>query len=222
MNASSLLKIPLALLASLAVTACSSSDPVPATGGDGDAEAVDQEVSASCTNPRRYFVTFGDAEQAQACAAIPGRRGQWLPEALFDDAPEDVKRSTCAYRWSGEKYSRPDADAIVARVGAPNALAPACGTATTPDVGTLQPIPQLDIYSHAGSVGCDVCGLLRRGKLWVILPPEKIATKQFEVLLDNGQSRAFQIEPTNARALSITLPAPPAGALYRQGRVRVY
>lgn len=213
----------LASLVSVCAVACSSrEDGAPASEGEGDAEATDQDVTASCTYPRRYFVTFGEATDEQPCTPIAGRRGQWLPEPLFADAPEDVQLSTCAYRWSGEKYSRPDRDAIAARVGNVNALAPACGTSVAPDIGALEPIPHLDVLSQAGSVGCDVCGVLRNGKLWVILPPEKIATKQLEVRLDNGQTRAFQIQNADARALSITLPPPPAGAQYRQERVRVY
>lgn len=221
MKTSPLLPLAAALLASLSAMACVSSDPVGAAD-EGDPDALDQEMRSSCTSPRRYFVTFRDAAQAQACAPIPGRRGQWLPEALFDDAPEDVQLSTCAYRWSGERYSRADRDAIAAHVGDDNVLAPACGAATHPDVGTLQPIPHLDIWGHAGSVGCDVCGVLRRDRVWVILPPERVARRQFEVQLDNGQTRAFQIENVEARALSITLPPAPAGASYLPGRVAIY
>lgn len=166
-------------------------------------------------------MTFSDADQARSCTPIEGRRGQWLPEPLFPDAPEDVQLSTCAYRWSGEKYSRADRDAIAARVGDQGALAPACGTSSTggrdPRAHPAPRHPQ-----QAGSVGCDVCGVLRNGKIWVILPPEKIAQKQFEIRLDNGETRAFEIQNPAARAVSVTLPAPPAGTRYLQGRVKVY
>jgi hypothetical protein len=167
-----------------------------------------------------YFATF--REGSGTCAPIPAKSGQWLPEPLFADAPADVQATTCAYRWSGAKYSRPDRDAIAAKVGYANGLASACGTSSTPDVGLLHPIPDLDVFGQVGSVGCDVCGVLRHGRLWVILPSEKIAVKQFAVQLDNGQSRAFQIEATSARALTITLPPPPPGRSYQSGRVQIY
>jgi hypothetical protein len=223
---SSLLRsVPLVtmLLASLVASGCASA-PEPAgqdePSDEGEAVSTEEEIRASCSSPRRYFVTF--REGSGTCTAIPARRGQWLPEKLFSDAPADVQSSTCAYRWSGLRYSRPDREAIEARVGIENGLAPACGSSSEPDVGLLQPIPQLDIVGQAGSVGCDVCGVLRNRRIWVILPPERVASRQFAVQLSNGESRAFQIEATDARALSIALPPPPAGTRYKQGRVHMY
>jgi hypothetical protein len=218
-----------ALLASLSAVACSSGAGEGVTGAPegGEVDATEDEVRASCTNPRRYFATFTDsatsAPATPACAPIPGYRGQWLPAPLFTDAPPEVQVSTCAYQWSGEKYSRPDREAIVASVEYPSVLAPACGTASTPDVAALQPIPYVEVsLIQAGSVGCDVCGLLRNGKLWVILPPELNLKRQLELRLDSGEIRSFQIQNAQARALSITLPAPPAGTSYVQGRTKVY
>lgn len=227
--------LALGVLPSLLATACSSAnvaneaanEGAAQAGGagsaqtpEGDAVATEDELRASCTNPRRYFVTL--REGSGTCEPIQGRRGQWLPEPLFADAPEDVQVSTCAYRWSGEKYSRPDREALATTVTYANGLAPACGRSSKPDVGLLQPIPTIDVFAQAGSVGCDVCGVLRKGRVWVILPPEKIAQRQFEVSLDNGQKRAFQIEASDARALSITLPPPPPGTQYTAGRVHIY
>jgi hypothetical protein len=229
----SVLALAVAGLVALSAVACSTAadddgaanapgatHPGESQSGEPDPAAVEDELRASCNNPREYFVTF--REGSGSCEPIPARNGQWLPEPLFADAPSDVQATTCAYRWAGARYSRPDRDAITAKVGVANGLAPACGTSTTPDVGLLHPIPAIDILAQAGSVGCDVCGVLRRGKLWVILPPEKIAQRQFQVLLDNGETRAFQIAGTSARALSITLPAPPAGTRYQAGRVHIY
>lgn len=189
-------------------------------GDEGEAVATEDEIRASCSNPRRYFATF--REGSGTCEPIPARKGQWIPEPLFADAPADVQTTTCAYRWSGVKYSRPDRDAIMAKVTYANGLAAACGTSSVPEVGLLQPIPRIDDWTQAGSVGCDVCGILRKGRIWVILPPEKIARQQFNVKLDNGETRAFQIEPTEARALTIALPPPPPGTQYESGRVLIY
>ena len=225
MNASSALRRSVFAVATLLVAGahvgCSSSDGADAQGLTAP---NGQGARATPSRPRTRYVHHAairgctSRPSARAAARAPRSRaknGQWVPEPLFADAPEDVQVTTCAYRWSGAKYSRPDRDAIAAKVGYTNGLASACGTSSTPDVGLLHPIPDLDIFAQAGSVGCDVCGVLRHGKIWVILPPEKIAQKQFEVRLDNGQTRAFQIEPTAARALTITLPPPPPGTSYR-------
>lgn len=226
MKRPSLLPLGFGLLVSLAATACSSTESAQRGAAEGgelgheEPETTEDAIRASCTNPRRYFVTY--REGSGTCAPIPGRRGQWVPEALFPDAPADVQSSTCTYAWSGEKYSRPDQNAIATAVGLLNGLAPACGGSSFPDVGDIEPIPDLDVWSQAGSVGCDVCGVLRKGRLWVILPPEKVATRQFQVKLSNGANRAFQIGATNARALSIALPPPPVGTRYEQGRVQIY
>jgi hypothetical protein len=227
MKSSSLLSLLVTGLLTGLLTGCASAPDSPAQSdgtsdeAEGESVSTEEEIRASCSSPRRYFVTF--REGSGTCTPIAARRGQWLPEKLFADAPADVQASTCAYRWSGLKYSRPDHDAIRARVGETNGLAPACGSGSAPDIGLLQPIPHVeDIGTQAGSVGCDVCGIVRSGRIWVILPPEKITHKQFEVQLSNGQSRAFQIETTDARALSIALPPPPAGARYKQGRVHMY
>lgn len=207
-----------ALFACLPLCACSSADPVST---DGETYADEEEVRVSCTNPRRYFVAAGD----EGCQQVAGRRGRWIPEALFEDAPAEVQASTCAYRWIGERYSHPDRDALVSRLGWQKGIAPACGSGSQPNVGDvhgLQEIPGLDVFGHAGSVGCDVCGILKKDRIWVVLPPDKIALRQFEVRLTNGTSRAFEIEAHDARALSLKLPPPPAGLAYRAGRVPVY
>ena len=215
--------VALASLATLPVLAsgCGAPSDAPSDVAPSEAQVTsrDDEIRASCNSPRRYFVTYGDDRR---CEPIAGNQGQWIPEALFDDAPPEVQASTCAYRWSGAKYSRPDREAIAAKVGYTNGLAAACGSSSEPHVGLLQPIPGIDIWTQAGSVGCDVCGVLRKGRVWVILPPEKIVRKQFEVQLSNGETRAFQIGNTDSRALSIELPAPPAGTSYKQGRVHLY
>lgn len=227
MNARSspLALVAFGLLASLCAAACTSPTgdgnegaPSPATDdGVGESES---EVRASCTSPRRYFATFRDG--AGTCEPIPATRGRWVPEKLFADAPADVQTSTCAYRWEGEPYSRPDRDAIYAKLGGwSNGLAPACGASSEPAIGALQPIPYDDNYILGGSVGCDVCGILRNGNVWVVLPPEKIFRKQLRVQLSSGETRAFQIQPTEARALSIQLPPPPPGTRYKQGRVKI-
>ena len=138
--------------------------------------------------------------------------------ALF----EDVSARACKYSWVGERYSRADKNALTAKVGS-GALAAACGgRRASPDIGNVHAIPHLDVIGHAGSVGCDVCGILRDRNVWVILPAERIGSQQFAVRLSNGEERAFEIDTQGESALSIELPEPPEGTAYEEGVVAVY
>jgi hypothetical protein len=200
------------------LVACGSPNDEP-TNDDGASDSSEEEMRASCTNPRRYFAAMGE----DGCKPIEGRRGQWVPEALFSDAPPEVSSTTCTYVWKGEKYSRPDRDAIVMAAGWQKGVAPACGASQAPEIGELQPIPNLDVFGQAGAVGCDVCGVLRKdGKIWVVLPPDKITTRQFQVNVSDGTTRAFQIRGSAAAALSMKLPALAPGLTYRPGNVQLY
>lgn len=227
MNAPSSPLVPLTvgLLASLFAIACTSvngdepASPSPTEGAAEGAGQSEDEIRASCTNPRSYYATL--TEPGARCEAIAARRGQWIPEPLFKDAPADVQISTCAYAWKGEKYSRPDRDAIYGELGYSNGLTPSCGASSAPEIGALTPIPYVEDWTQAGSVGCDVCGILKRGNVWVILPPDRSFRKQLQVQLSNGDTRAFQIQPTDARALMIQLPAAPRGTSYKEGRVKI-
>lgn len=218
--------VGLALLAGLwlvgLVGGCAATSGDTSGTGDAAAQSSESEQRASCTNPRAYFATYADG--AHACQPIPGANGQWVPEPLFADAPADVQASTCEYRWTsaaGAPSSVPDRDAIATEVGWANGLAPSCGASTTPGVGDVQPIPQVDEPPSIGSAGCDVCGVLRNSKVYVVLPPERIQQRQFQVVLSSGATRAFQIAPTAARALSLQLPPPPLGTTYVAGRVKI-
>jgi hypothetical protein len=204
------------------MTACASSADAPSdVPAEGEVASSEGEIRASCSNPRKYFATFHKG--AGTCTPIEGQRGRWLPEPLFTDAPADVQASTCAYRWSGERNARPDRDAIVSKVGFWNGLAPACGASgSTPSVGLLQPIPKIDHWTSAGTVGCDVCGVVRQGKIWVVLPPETVVRNQFAVKLTDGTTSSFEIEAPATRALSIELPPPPPGTSYESGPVAVF
>lgn len=218
------LALALGLAGSLSAIACGSADDVGTPGGsaldDAEVASTEAEVRASCTNPRLYYAVL---HEARACEPIEGRRGRWVPEAIFADSPEDVAEGTCAYRWVGARYSRADREALVGAVGSlENALTPVCGNITSPELGEVREIPALDIFGHAGSAGCDVCGKLRRDRIKVILPPDKIAARQFMIPLSNGRARFFEIEPTEARALTIELPPAPPGTFYEPGRIHIY
>ena len=211
-----ILPIVMASLCATAAMGCASANPAPADDGrapEGEVGSSEDEVRASCSNPRKYFATLQDGATCQPVAAQGGR---WLPEPLFGDAP-----STCAYRWSGVKGARPDRQPLLEVVGFQNGVAPACGSGADAGVGNVRSIPDIDFTGQAGSVGCDVCGVVKGKIVFVILPPEKILLKQFSVGLSNGKQRSFQIESGDARALSVTLPPPPAGTKYLQGHVKI-
>ena len=189
---------------------------------DSGSQSTESEQHGSCTNPVVYFATYADG--SQACQPIPGAHGAWVPEPLFADAPADVQASTCAYRWTpetGYASSVPDRDAITAKINWTNGLAPSCGASAAPGVGDVQPIPEVTEPPSIGSAGCDVCGVLRNGKVWVVLPPDRILVRQFQVGLSGGATRAFQIAPTAVRALSLQLPPPPPGTSYVSGHVKI-
>ena len=211
------------VLASLFAMGCASESGATderLPGSEGEVASTDDEIRASCASPRKYFATFGDG--SGTCTPITGNRGRWLPEPLFHDAPADVQTSACAFRWSGARGSRPDRERLIEQVGLQNGLAPACGDATDVSVANVEPILQIDTTGMAGSVGCDVCGIVKDRVVFAVLPPEKILLKQFAVRLSNGKERAFQIAATEGRAVSVTLPAPPRGTKYVQGRVPIF
>lgn len=210
------------VLGVLGLLGCGATSGDASDSSEAGAQSSEAEQRASCTNPAVYFATYADG--TQGCQRIPGAHGAWVPGPLFADAPADVQATTCAYRWTpatGYPTSVPDRDAITAKINWANGLAPSCGTSATPGVGDVQPIPEVEEPPSIGSAGCDVCGVLRNGKVWVVLPPDRIQVRQFQVGLTSGATRAFQIAPTAVRALSIQLPPPPQGTSYVAGHVKI-
>jgi hypothetical protein len=222
-RSSSLSVFSLAFAGALVAAGCASSDGSDPAPGEGRPESMDEDLRTCTSSPREYFATL---RAGQSCGEIPGRRGAWVPEALFEDAPLDVSANMCRYVWRGEKYSRGDQDAIRAKfpmLEMGQALTPACGSSLKPKIGDLQQIPSLSITGHVGASGCDVCGKLRDRKIWVLIPPERLTSREFAVQLSNGESRYFQIQDAGgARALSITLPPAPRGTSYVPGTVAIY
>ncbi len=217
---SSLGPLAATLLVSLLAVACGDAS---APTDDGVEPEEQEGELATCKYPRKYFATVREG----SCEEVPGRRGSWVPEPLFADVPLEVQEGTCAYVWKGERYARVDREALQNAFAqnvypTKGVVTPACGS-SLPKVGALEPIPHIDNWGHAGSVGCDVCGIVRRGGVWVILPPERISLRQFAVPLTNGTTAAFQLEtPPGARAVSFELPPPPEGTQYEDGRIWVY
>lgn len=231
-------QLALASIASVALFACSTqSTDLSSTGSDakdtngerpvvaGGGESSDEEDVAfaeselrSCGEAyaRKWFVSL----DGRSCADVSGDRGKWIATALDDSANDSV----CTMTWQGENYSRADMDALRAFVTEREAMTAACGSSAVVDVGSLTPIPHVDILGYIGANGCDVCGKLRRdGKIIVVLPPYRTTLKQFEVPLSDGTSKAFQINAAaGAKAVAVKLPELPAGVTYAASRVTVY
>lgn len=207
----------LALFASACSTSTTDDPNQNANDDERDVEFEESEVRAcSETYARKFLVTL----DGRSCGDVEGRRGKWIASPLEEGAADSV----CTMTWNGEKYSRADMEALRAFVTQQDAMTAACGSGPTIGDAYLTPIPRLDVVGMIGANGCDVCGKLRRdGKIIVVLPPYRTASKQFEVPLSDGTSRAFQINAAEgARAVSVQLPPPPAGTTYTATRVTIW
>lgn len=205
------------VLATVLAIGCSAETPAE---DPVESSTVEGELTASCKYPRRYIAVVADG----ACTEVTAKRGRWVPSPLFEDAPPEA--NACVYSWSGEKWARVDRDVLYRHVQpfTSGALTPSCGKAErVRDAVTLQPIESLDVFASAGSVGCDVCGIVKEGKLWVVLPPEKIFNRQFAVSLTDGSVAKFQIHADqDARAIAVPLPPTAQGVEYVEGHVKIY
>ncbi len=220
-------RIALALAVAGFVAGCSADvrdEGGPAVAGNDDGggsevevAATEDEVRASCTQPKMYFVAVAEG----TCAPVPGKGGRWVPEDLFADAPAEVKRFACAYRWRAGPSRTPDRAALEAALGSDAGLAPVCGVDATL-VPVRSEVTETDFTpgTMAGSVGCDVCGFVWGDKLFTVLPPETVLLRTVEVRTVNAGLKAYQINETRARAVVTDLP-PVAGG-YLPGRVPVY
>jgi hypothetical protein len=205
----------LALAASLAA-ACSSGGGDP--GAPDQSDESEAEIRASCTNPRRYYVVSRNGP----CTTIAGEHGSWVPEndPAFSDAPREVDSTMCIVRWMPIARALPDKKALDDAMGYGSGVAPACGSGASPDVGEVLEAPPPNVIL-GGSVGCDVCGILHDGHIWVVMPPFKAPGRSFSVGLTNGETKNFQIQQAASPALSIELPALPAGVKYKNGVVKI-
>lgn len=203
-----------ALLVALTAIGCSSgTDDQDATSGD-EADAL----RSSC---RHYAAFFRD----RSCPVVRGSRGRWEPVAL-DGVPEGVQTESCRYDWVGS--GRPDTKALLQgtrdaetgmRIGA---VAPQCGASEPAVVDpTTDDEDPPRIHANVGSVGCDVCGAVSKGKGFIVLPPEMPGGRTFPVDLTNGTIRHFILPPSKVGPMILNLPAPPPGTAYRDGPIHL-
>lgn len=185
------------------------------SGNEG--AATEDEVRASCTQPKMYFAAVAEG----TCAPVAGKGGRWVPEDLFADAPSEVRRFACAYRWRAAPSRTPDRAALETVLGKDAGMAPVCGVDAAL-VPVRSEVTETDFTpgAMAGSVGCDVCGFVWGDKLFTVLPPDRVSLRKVELATVNGAWKAFQIGNTNARAVVTDLPKVPGG--WVQGHAPVY
>ena len=176
---------------------------------------------SSCESPRVYYVVY--ASSRGPCAAVDGADGRWVPEPTFPDAPADVKDAICTYRWDSAVEGPPDKEALAVHVGPGQSFAPACGpSGQLPSRAKARTIPSLDTTGLAGSVGCDVCGIIRSERMWAILPEERVLVRQLGVRLSDGSTRFLEVETSLSPAVVVELPAAPTGTQYLEGQFAIY
>jgi hypothetical protein len=203
------LKVIAAAFVALAVGGCVATEAAPETSS---ASAL--EAGGSCQSGHSrvaFIVVLGD----QACRDVVTPSGRFRAAPLFPGAPKTV--GACLMTWVGAGPADSEALARQALVVTP---APACDepSAVAGDLTPLDGIP-----AFTGSAGCDVCGVVKRMEMFAVLPPNLTPVKEFQVALTNGQTKAFALDvPAGARAASVTLPPPPAGASYVEGRIEIY
>jgi hypothetical protein len=208
-----------ALVASLSLVGCSTE--TGAAGTRAELEVIHNgRLDSDCSEPRTYIAVVAEG----GCVEVAAEGGRWVPSPLFEDAPPEA--NACVYSWISEADASPDRVALYAFVHpfTTGALTPSCGDAARvrEDI-VVEPIPSLDPFGMAGSVGCDVCGIVKRGKLWVVLPPERVFSKQVGVQLTNGTMAAFKINADEGtRAAVVTLPPTEPGVAYVEGPVTIF
>jgi hypothetical protein len=210
----------------LAVVACGGSGGGSSDSDPNAGESDDALIPASCTEAdARRFETLlvGDTK----CENVRGERGTWLGRRLFTDAPEGFRDRACRFTWRATNGSSPDREALeVATQGAE--LTPTCARGTPPTLHAdeVEAANPGEILPQGGSIGCDVCGILDRRKVWIVRPPN-VDRIRFSANLADAQTgrivdyKSFAVEPPRGPSLVVQLPEPPAGQQWVDGPINL-
>lgn len=204
------------------------------SGADGEAAGDDEAeiTGANCfERPRRYELSLAEGH---ACEDIRAHGGRWVARPLFGDAPASFRDRACVVKWSASRRgAQPDASVLATLPGV-TMVTPDCTGARTcssanacstieADVKLIPFEPEPDIVAQTGASGCDVCGVVTGGKIWVIDPPWLLpGARKINVGLTGGAARTFIVDkPAGVQAYAVTLPPPPAGQSYVEGRIKI-
>lgn len=195
----------------LLITACDQSDP--------DTGAVTSESKlASCDRSGTIVARSLDGR----CTDVSGEHGHWAAAPLFADAPPDT--GYCRYTWSSTKAPA-DSEALYPRVMLDTWTDGCASPAPDADAGFLVPYlaPDIPVFGpEGGAIGCDVCGVLKFDRIWLVLPVIGVGARQVDVKLSDKTQRTFKIEaPASQRWMSLDLPPLPEGKHYVEGPVKV-
>ncbi len=219
------------LLASmLSVAACNESEPGPprgevepggSSGSSGSSGSNENPPKCAPDAPRHHaFLKSGP------CADIAGRDGTWVASSLFPDAPKDIVETACTYRWTTSSGAL--ADTSVLESADFDHLTKSVAETTSCDepvlkTGSLSPLPQNPDGTSAptGVTGCDVCGRVSGGHVFVILPADKLNLRTVVVTTNAGKFLSFEMTSLDAKTqiFSAELPPAPDGAKYNEGRI---
>ena len=178
-------------------------------------ETSETSLESQCTGRWLAALAKGD------CSDIHVSDGTWEASPAFLDAPRET--GICVYTWSGQGPGAPDVGTLFERL--PKAAVTAvCDDDSVVDDADFVEVGELpSVPPSVGAVGCDVCGIQRDNKAWVVLPPELAASRIVQVPLTNGRVRNFAVQASpNARRVTLSLPPPPAGSQYLDGPVAVF
>lgn len=211
-----------------------------ACGGDrGDSRAATDEseeaLSATCrtATPRGYDVltpplsSLDVSSPRLQCLDVLSDLGTWRATPLFANAPQDVLDRTCHFSWQSAQAATPDLDRLTEDVGAGARMVPNCSRTAPPSAAPtlLYESPDPWRAPMGGAVGCDVCGVLVNGKVYIVRPPVDVVEFTVNLADQSGVTRDYQTLVVHPDALtpslSVALDAPPPGLHYVDASLRV-
>lgn len=199
------------LLAVACSLGCSSGEPGPEVDQD---DSTEEELSVRqdgvCVASSRVSAYL----KSGACEPVRGRGGVWQAAPTFDALRESP---FCTFRWSTSSRARPDITALGEALPLAK-LQPVCrrekrcveedgesclgtGQAYVREVTPTGPM--------AISPGCDVCGLVRDGHLWVVLPDDA------KYRLPNGKYAGEAFLRMDDKVARVRFEGPPRVAAFR-------
>lgn len=202
-------------------TASTEVDPNTAVPSDGDGGGVDEAATPGPTpgsgrddggcavRAPRYYAFL----KAPSCADVPGAGGVWRVRPAFPEAPASVRDIACAYTWTPEAADATE-DVSVLEELEPSHLAKGELVTVACEPPALGADALTDITAEGGAgaptgvTGCDVCGRVDDGRVYIILPGDDGPDLTvLSVATLGGVWKTFRIaRPQSAQLFSVALP----------------